>query len=164
MEANYNKSGGYGKRPMWQWVLIYLVIGGVIYGLVYYFVFAKKGGYNSMNTPQQQNTQQANPTVQPSTGSMQNKNTTSVEYNGNGFNPKSITVKVGDTVTWTDKDTDQVWVASNPHPTHTDYPGFDALKGISTGETYSFTFTKVGTWGYHNHLKPSEKGEVVVQQ
>lgn len=49
----YNNS--YGKRPLWQWVIIYLIIGGVIYGVVYYFVFAKKGGYNSNQTPTQQN-------------------------------------------------------------------------------------------------------------
>lgn len=28
---------GYGKRPMWQWVLIYALVGGVIYYLIYYF-------------------------------------------------------------------------------------------------------------------------------
>jgi hypothetical protein len=39
------KSGyGYGKRPLWQWVLIYLIVGGLIYGVVYYFFFS--GGYS----------------------------------------------------------------------------------------------------------------------
>lgn len=37
---------GYGKRPLWQWVAIYIVVGAVVYGLIYYFVFAKQGGYN----------------------------------------------------------------------------------------------------------------------
>lgn len=53
------ENSNYGNRPIWQWVLIYLVIGAVVYGLIYYFVFAKKGGYNTgstNNTPQQQNT------------------------------------------------------------------------------------------------------------
>lgn len=40
-----NKPSGYSGRPLWQWTLIYLVIGGIIYGLLYYFVFAKRG-YN----------------------------------------------------------------------------------------------------------------------
>jgi hypothetical protein len=35
---------GYGKRPLWQWVLLYIVIGVVIYGLIYYFFFMPKGG------------------------------------------------------------------------------------------------------------------------
>jgi hypothetical protein len=40
------KGYGYGKMSMWQWVLIYLVVGAVIYGLVYYFFFYNKvGGY-----------------------------------------------------------------------------------------------------------------------
>ncbi len=37
---------GYGKRPMWQWILIYTVIGAVVYGAIYYFVLAKKGSSN----------------------------------------------------------------------------------------------------------------------
>lgn len=32
----------YGKRPLWQWILLYVVLGAVVYGVVYYFVFAKK--------------------------------------------------------------------------------------------------------------------------
>lgn len=41
------KKGGYGKRPLWQWILIYVVVGAIIYGLIYYFVIAKnRGGYN----------------------------------------------------------------------------------------------------------------------
>lgn len=39
------QKGGYGKRPLWQWIVIYLIIGGVIYGLIYYFAIAKRGGY-----------------------------------------------------------------------------------------------------------------------
>ena len=38
---------GYGKRPLWQWILLYVVIGAVVYGAMYYFVFAKKDGYGS---------------------------------------------------------------------------------------------------------------------
>lgn len=37
----------YSKMPLWKMILLYVVIGGVIYGLIYYFVFAKKGGYNN---------------------------------------------------------------------------------------------------------------------
>ena len=40
---------GYGKRPLWQWVVLYLVIGAIVYGLIYYFFFsggnAGTGGY-----------------------------------------------------------------------------------------------------------------------
>jgi hypothetical protein len=48
------KSGyGYGKRPLWQWILLYVVIGAVVYGAIYYFFLAKKPGYSysGTNTP-----------------------------------------------------------------------------------------------------------------
>ncbi|MBI3384691.1 hypothetical protein HY030_00680 [Candidatus Gottesmanbacteria bacterium] len=51
--AEETKKNSYGKRPLWQWVLIYIVIGAVVYGVVYYFFFANKGGYNYSGTPQQ---------------------------------------------------------------------------------------------------------------
>ena len=55
MENNYQKNYGYGKRPLWQWILLYLVIGGIIYFLIYYFLVAKNSGYN-YNPSQPQNT------------------------------------------------------------------------------------------------------------
>ncbi len=36
----------YGKRPLWQWILLYIVIGAIVYGAIYYFFFMNKGGYN----------------------------------------------------------------------------------------------------------------------
>lgn len=39
-------NGSYsGKRPLWQWLIIYLVIGGILYFIIYYFVISGKGGY-----------------------------------------------------------------------------------------------------------------------
>ncbi|MBI2011272.1 hypothetical protein HYS91_00750 [Candidatus Daviesbacteria bacterium] len=42
--SSENKGSGYGKRPLWQWIVIYLVIGAIVYGLVYYFILSKPGG------------------------------------------------------------------------------------------------------------------------
>lgn len=64
-ETGTNKSYGYGKRPMWQWVLLYLVIGAVVYGLIYYFVLAKKSGYNYNSSAPSYTTQTAVPTSTP---------------------------------------------------------------------------------------------------
>lgn len=61
-----NKSSGYGKRPMWQWILLYLVVAVVLYG-GYYFFFLAKGGNNTSN-PYGAN-QSASPTTVPSTAS-----------------------------------------------------------------------------------------------
>lgn len=82
-----------------------------------------------------------------------------VEYTDSGFSPATLTIRVGATVQFINKTTRPMWVASNPHPVHTDLPGFDSL---SASSTYSYTFTKPGTWAYHNHLNPSSTGQVVV--
>lgn len=42
---------GYGKRPLWQWILIYLIIGGVVYYIIYYFFIRGSGGYKNPATP-----------------------------------------------------------------------------------------------------------------
>ncbi len=41
-EGNVEKKDSYGKRPLWQWILIYIVVGGIIYALVY-FLFMRQG-------------------------------------------------------------------------------------------------------------------------
>lgn len=34
----------YGKRPLWQWIVIYVVIAIVVYGLIYYMFIRDSGG------------------------------------------------------------------------------------------------------------------------
>ena len=38
-EDKKSPSNGYGKRPAWQWVLIYVVVAAVLYGVVYLIFF-----------------------------------------------------------------------------------------------------------------------------
>lgn len=150
------KTGGYGKKPMWQWVVIYLIIGGIIYAGVYYFFIAKKGGY-SYNQPSQNQTQ---PTSQAVSSPAQSQNT--ITLTADGFSPAVLTIKKGETVTWVNKSGVDATVNSDPHPIHTDYPPLN-LGAFSDGGTLSLTFDTPGTHGYHNHLNPSQKGKIIVQ-
>lgn len=45
-------SGGYGKRPLWQWILLYVVVGGLIYFGIYYFFVHKTTTSTSPGTTQ----------------------------------------------------------------------------------------------------------------
>ncbi|MDP1722042.1 MAG: hypothetical protein Q8L37_02425 [Candidatus Gottesmanbacteria bacterium] len=92
------------------------------------------------------------------------KASATVTYDAQGFTPKSVTVKVGSTVRWANKGTQGMWVASAMHPTHQLLPGFDQLKSVTNGGTYEYTFVKVGTWKYHNHVLASDFGTVVVTE
>ncbi|MEK7146677.1 MAG: hypothetical protein AAB772_00285 [Patescibacteria group bacterium] len=68
-----------------------------------------------------------------------------------GFNPKSLTIQSGDTVRWLNTDIELHWPASDPHPTHTASPGFDAGGNLSQFEVYFHVFTKPGFFVYHDH-------------
>jgi plastocyanin len=87
----------------------------------------------------------------------------SVSYTDQGFSPATVTINNGDSVTWTNNSTNRMWVASDPHPTHTDLPGFDEKTAVAAGGSWTYTFIVSGSHGYHNHTNPSIKGTVVVQ-
>lgn len=87
-----------------------------------------------------------------------------VDFDGSQFTPATVNIKAGDYVFFKNKSTVDFWPASDPHPTHTDYPGFDALHNIAPGGEYKFQFTKIGSWGYHDHLAPFIRGTVNVAQ
>ncbi len=87
-----------------------------------------------------------------------------VAYTNTGFTPNTVTVKVGTAVTFVNQSTSALWVASAVHPTHQLLPGFDELKSVNSGGSYTYVFAKVGTWKYHNHVNPSDIGSVVVTQ
>lgn len=80
-----------------------------------------------------------------------------------GFSPEEVTVAAGSTVTFVNNGQALHWPASDVHPTHELLPGFDAGRGIATGDEYAFTFTKVGAWSFHDHLNPQFTGTVVVE-
>lgn len=89
--------------------------------------------------------------------------TWTVEYKENQFVPSEVKIKKGDTVSWINRSDSSTWPASAFHPTHQVYPGFDALKSLSNGESYLFKFDLIGSWKYHNHLNPSVTGVIVVE-
>ncbi len=87
----------------------------------------------------------------------------SVSYTDQGFSPKSITIKNGDTVTWTNNSSGRLWVASDPHPQHTDLPGFDEKAAINPAGSWTYTFKVKGSHGYHNHANHNMTGTVIVE-
>jgi plastocyanin len=71
------------------------------------------------------------------------------------FGPQTITVPVGATVTWTNKD-------DIPH-TSVSTEGVFKSKVLDTDEKFSYTFTKPGTYPYYCTIHPKMTGKVVVQ-
>ena len=80
---------------------------------------------------------------------------TEVKIDNFSFGPAALTVAVGTTVTWTNRD-------DIPHTVVSDDKAFKS-KVLDTDEKFSFTFTKPGTYGYFCSIHPKMTGKVVVQ-
>ena len=50
MEEQPKETSKYGKRPLWQWIAAYIVIGVVVYGVIYYAYPHKQNPYSYSNT------------------------------------------------------------------------------------------------------------------
>jgi plastocyanin len=103
------------------------------------------------------------------------ENATIVTHTTAGFEPSTVTVEKGETVVW-QSETSSMWVASDRHPTHTEYSGTSesehcqsgdqntaAFDQCSEGSSFSFTFEKTGEWSYHNHRNSFQGGTVIVE-
>lgn len=86
-----------------------------------------------------------------------------ISITADGFSPSSVTVTVGSKVTFVNNSDTPVWPASDVHPSHLLCPGFDSLKGLKKGESYTVTFDTAKVCPFHNHLKPSMKGTITIQ-
>ena len=70
------------------------------------------------------------------------------------FNPETLSVKVGQTVTWANSDT-------ATHTVTADDGSFDSGH-VATGTTFQQTFTNAGTFSYHCNIHPSMKATITV--
>lgn len=69
------------------------------------------------------------------------------------FNPGVLTVKKGDTVTWTNND-------SSPHQIKS--ASFNSSQ-LTNGQSFSFTFTNSGTFDYSCAIHPAMTGKIIVK-
>ena len=79
----------------------------------------------------------------------------SISITAKGFNPESLTVKVGDTVTWANSSKTAEGITSDTANL------FDS-GSLNTGAVYTFTFTQAGTFTYHSTNTPTLTGTVIV--
>jgi plastocyanin len=79
-----------------------------------------------------------------------------VSITSSGFDPAQMTVGAGDTVMWVNRDTVTRQLIAESG-------GFSSPQ-LPPGETYTFQFTRPGTFAYHDRLKTAQKGTVVVRR
>ena len=92
-----------------------------------------------------------------SASAQQKPETTEVKIDNFSFGPATLTVPVGTTVTWINRDDIPHTVVS------TDDPKTFKSKVLDTDEKFSFTFIKVGTYAYFCSIHPKMTGKIIVQ-
>ena len=141
--------------------LVLIVAAAVVAGIVW-AQSDKDGNSTSTNSTLPDSSSDGSP-QDGDPSSSETEGDVTITYDGSGFSPSTVTVKAGDTVTFRNESTTEVWPASDVHPTHNDLPGFDALGGLGQGEEYSFTFDEAGEWNFHNHLNSAQGGTITVE-
>lgn len=86
----------------------------------------------------------------------------SIVLGDQGFTPSEITIKKGDSVTFTTTRGRVFWPASDLHPTHAVYSEFDPKAPVNQDESWTFVFHKTGIWSFHDHLAPLFLGVINV--
>ena len=126
-------------------IIVLVIVGGGI-------LFMSQSG--KMQTQQQNMPSQTKTQTNPTTGSsVMAKNAVTIQ--NMAFSPASLTVKVGDKVTWTNQD-------SVGHSATADDNSFDTGV-IAQGQSGSNTFSKTGTYTYHCSIHPKMKATIIVQ-
>src|SRR4051812_39087786 len=91
-----------------------------------------------------------------------------ITITGAGVSPGTVTVAVGQTVTFVNNDNRSHEMASNPHPQHGSCPSMEAGLGvIAAGQTkVTHNFANAGTCGYHDHQDDTNarfQGTIIIQ-
>jgi plastocyanin len=81
--------------------------------------------------------------------------TRDVAITSTGFSPSSITIKVGDTVRWTNQDNTIHDAMSDDHTAW-------GSPNLPPGKVWSRIFAQSGTFGYHCHIHPEMIGTIQV--
>ncbi len=147
-------------------------MNGKIIGILLVIIVLGGGWYLLSKTPASAPTTDTAQTGAETTPAASSSAVT-VTYTDEGFSPKEISIPLGTTVTFINQSTGKMWVASAMHPSHTVYSGTSlaqhcpdttssSFDQCASGDSFSFTFTKEGTWKYHDHVDASHGGSVIV--
>ena len=102
-----------------------------------------------------------------STGSVGTVGATIAIGTNSAVSPSTVTISVGQSVTFTNNDTRSHDMESDPHPAHTDCPSIGNVGLLQPGQSKTtFGFASAGSCGFHDHNNSDSaalKGLIVIQ-
>ena len=91
-------------------------------------------------------------TQEPAT-STEESNGATIVFTDNGFAQQNYSVAAGQAVTVKNESSIAVEFSSDEHPTHRDNPELN-MNALQPGQQESFTPSRTGEWGVHDHIHP----------
>lgn len=85
-----------------------------------------------------------------------------ITFDGKDFKLSTDRVMSGEKVKIVNNSQTDLEFDSDPHPVHTDNKELN-VDLVAPGDSKTFTLTKKGKWGFHNHLKASQTGSITVE-
>ena len=161
MVKTYRTSSPFLTRAAWTGLVGLAAAGLIALGA------CGGGGSPSNPTPAPTPTPAPQPTPTPTPSPTPSASSATVTITSSGVSPKSVTISVGDRVTFVNNDSRFHEMLSDPHPSHTDCPPMDDVGALAPGQSrQTGVFTTARSCSYHDHGNPgnsSLQGTIVIQ-
>lgn len=131
------------------WVVLLVVLAILLVGGIY-MINQSKDSRTSNNNIVNNNNLNSNKQIENS-----NARQNLVDISNFVFSPSTLNIKVGDSVTWTNKD-------SAMHSIKSDSGSELSSSSFGNGERYTHVFAAAGTYAYHCGVHPGMKGKIIV--
>jgi plastocyanin len=136
--------------------IIAIVAAVIVVLLAGWYLLAHSKSSTSNDTASMTMSPATSPSGQSTTSASPAAATNAVTIQNFAFSPATLAVKTGTTVTWTNRD------SANHTVTENDSQPGPSSGSLSNGQTYSYTFSKAGTYKYFCSIHPNMTATVTV--
>lgn len=137
-------------------VIALLVLGFVVYSMT--------RSQNSTDSTQSTSPSQTKTAETPGTSQIDSTaESATITYTDEGFSPSALKVKAGTTIRVVNNASDALEFSSDNHPTHLKNSELN-MDVLAAGESGTFTVTRTGEYGFHDHLNAANEGSLTVTE
>lgn len=143
-------------------ILMSLVVAVLIGGGALVWFSKKDSGHVTPSSTTQTSETDSSAALQLTTTDSTKTPAATITYSDSGFSPAKTTVKSGDVVKVVNNSSRALEFSSDPHPVHTKDTDLNQ-QTLRPGESQTFSVTKKGTFGFHDHLDATKTGTITIE-